>query len=143
MSALGQKQTFRSAIVMSALPPKADVCRARQTRPLIASGVAFVPAMSALLRWLLHLRGLAVLDRHNLVARLLRDVCQCGFPGKTFGSALIASGRDCASRHEVLRAEKRAALDAWANHIRVILAANVTAATAKRTMTMRVLISTT
>ena len=26
MSALGQKQTFRSAIVMSALPPKADIC---------------------------------------------------------------------------------------------------------------------
>ena len=25
MSALGQKQTFRSAIVMSALPPKADI----------------------------------------------------------------------------------------------------------------------
>ena len=28
MSALGQKQTFRSAIVMSALPPKADICSA-------------------------------------------------------------------------------------------------------------------
>ena len=25
MSALGQKQTFRSAIAMSALPPKADI----------------------------------------------------------------------------------------------------------------------
>jgi len=29
MSALGQKQTFRSAIVMSALPPKADIERAK------------------------------------------------------------------------------------------------------------------
>ena len=28
MSALGQKQTFRSAIAMSALPPKADMCGA-------------------------------------------------------------------------------------------------------------------
>src|SRR5262249_46063738 len=28
MSAFGQKQTFRSAIVMSALPPKADMCGA-------------------------------------------------------------------------------------------------------------------
>jgi len=27
MSALGQKQTFNSAIVMSALPPKADILR--------------------------------------------------------------------------------------------------------------------
>ena len=30
MSALGHKRTFRSAIVMSALPPKADMCGARQ-----------------------------------------------------------------------------------------------------------------
>jgi hypothetical protein len=28
MSALGHKRTFRSAIVMSALPPKADMCGA-------------------------------------------------------------------------------------------------------------------
>jgi hypothetical protein len=28
MSALGHKQTFRSAIAMSALPPKADMCGA-------------------------------------------------------------------------------------------------------------------
>ena len=28
MSALGQKQTFRSAIAMSALRPKADICSA-------------------------------------------------------------------------------------------------------------------
>ena len=36
MSALGQKQTFRSAIAMSALPPKADIdCRRRN--------VGFVP----------------------------------------------------------------------------------------------------
>jgi hypothetical protein len=28
MSALGQKQAFRSATVMSALPPKADMCGA-------------------------------------------------------------------------------------------------------------------
>src|SRR5262245_51299662 len=28
MSALGQKRTFRSAITMSALPPKADMCGA-------------------------------------------------------------------------------------------------------------------
>src|SRR5262249_13943393 len=28
LSALGQKQTFRTAIVMSALPPKADICSA-------------------------------------------------------------------------------------------------------------------
>jgi hypothetical protein len=28
MSALGQKQTFRTAIAMSALPPKADMCGA-------------------------------------------------------------------------------------------------------------------
>jgi hypothetical protein len=28
MSALGQKQTFRAAITMSALPPKADMCGA-------------------------------------------------------------------------------------------------------------------
>jgi hypothetical protein len=28
MPALGHKQTFRSAIVMSALPPKADMCSA-------------------------------------------------------------------------------------------------------------------
>jgi hypothetical protein len=28
MSALGQKQTFRGAIGMSALPPKADMCSA-------------------------------------------------------------------------------------------------------------------
>ena len=28
MSALGHKQTFRSAIGMSALPPKADMCGA-------------------------------------------------------------------------------------------------------------------
>ena len=28
MSALGQKRTFRSVIVMSALPPKADICSA-------------------------------------------------------------------------------------------------------------------
>jgi len=28
MSALGQKQTFRSPIAMSALPPKADMCDA-------------------------------------------------------------------------------------------------------------------
>jgi hypothetical protein len=36
-------------------------------------------------------------------------------------------------------AEKRAALDAWANHIKIILAANVTAA---KTMTATVPIST-
>jgi hypothetical protein len=28
MSALGQKQTFRIALAMSALPPKADMCSA-------------------------------------------------------------------------------------------------------------------
>ena len=28
MSALGHKQTFRSAIAISALPPKADMCSA-------------------------------------------------------------------------------------------------------------------
>jgi hypothetical protein len=40
-------------------------------------------------------------------------------------------------------AEKRAALDAWANHIRVILWNNVTVATATRTMTKTAPISTT
>jgi hypothetical protein len=30
MSALGQKQTFRSAIAMSALPPKADISGAKR-----------------------------------------------------------------------------------------------------------------
>ena len=40
-------------------------------------------------------------------------------------------------------AEKRAALDAWANHIRVILWNNETVATATRTMTKKAPISTT
>jgi hypothetical protein len=46
MSALGQKQTFRSAIAMSALPPKADMCSAtRHVRFVpeadIESGIRF------------------------------------------------------------------------------------------------------
>ena len=36
MSALGHKRTFRSAIAMSALPPKADICSATRD-------VRFVP----------------------------------------------------------------------------------------------------
>jgi hypothetical protein len=36
MSALGQKRTFRSAIIMSALPPKADIGR-------LGRDVRFVP----------------------------------------------------------------------------------------------------
>ena len=36
MSALGQKRTFRSAIAMSALPPKADMCGATRSCPLSA-----------------------------------------------------------------------------------------------------------
>jgi hypothetical protein len=38
------------------------------------------------------------------------------------------------AKNEKIKMMKRAALDAWANHIRVILAANVTTATAVRIM---------
>jgi hypothetical protein len=62
MSALGQKQTFAMQNVMSALPPKADICSA-------LAHVRFVPiadissalrAMPSIRRWLvlsLHFRG--------------------------------------------------------------------------------------